>query len=319
MIIYFGRNPIFDISVFELDYMLKNNDVECWDGKYRISKNGSFRYIFSNKIKEFKKIKYLKCLAFKKFICEDCGKEHSYNIRPDISNDGTVNFDKVICVCKECRTKALKKRDILKPVYKQEIDWEKEINRINKEINKYKIKDAATYMALSKEILTLDLYVKLVLPQKRKYYNRFIIKQEQEIENYKSSLEKELGENINLKKSSNRKKVREFLYKEGKGICPICGMHKDKKEFTIDHIIARKLGGTNSINNFIGMCNDCNSKKGHKTVLELLISTELSKMPSRILNIAYEQQEQAKENVLKYKKELEKMRNKSKNDYTLVS
>lgn len=47
--------------------------------------------------------------------------------------------------------------------------------------------------------------------------------------------------------------------------CAYCGSYGD----TIDHVLPRFLGGTNSWENVVACCKKCNGKKGHKTLDQL--------------------------------------------------
>ena len=68
----------------------------------------------------------------------------------------------------------------------------------------------------------------------------------------------------------NRPDARFYLYNKYKGRCAICGklLQKDNPNqmedyITIDHVIPRSKGGTDSIRNLQAACNDCNSTKGN--------------------------------------------------------
>jgi len=47
--------------------------------------------------------------------------------------------------------------------------------------------------------------------------------------------------------------------------CAYCGSYGD----TIDHVVPRFLGGTNTWDNVVAACKKCNGKKGHKTLAQL--------------------------------------------------
>ncbi len=55
-------------------------------------------------------------------------------------------------------------------------------------------------------------------------------------------------------------------YPAKKQKCVICGkkLVRGDFDFTIDHIIPRKYGGTNAITNLQPMCRSCNSRKREK-------------------------------------------------------
>jgi len=68
----------------------------------------------------------------------------------------------------------------------------------------------------------------------------------------------------NLKASLTRKNI--FLRDDN--TCQYCGKHKQVADLNIDHVIPRFLGGTNSWDNLVCSCIECNSKKGHKSLKE---------------------------------------------------
>lgn len=47
-----------------------------------------------------------------------------------------------------------------------------------------------------------------------------------------------------------------------------CGYCKSTKDLTLDHIIPVSKGGQNDFDNVVVACNDCNSKKGNKSIKE---------------------------------------------------
>lgn len=57
---------------------------------------------------------------------------------------------------------------------------------------------------------------------------------------------------------------KETLYGEQQGYCAGCGEHFKLKTLTIDHIIARSVGGTDHISNLHLLCGHCNSLKGNR-------------------------------------------------------
>lgn len=83
--------------------------------------------------------------------------------------------------------------------------------------------------------------------------------------------------------SERRKAIRQKLFQECDGFCLYCGVKmflpcKDKnglaKTFpdtaTIDHIIPQSKGGTNVQANLLVCCADCNSRKGHSSLLVMM-------------------------------------------------
>lgn len=55
----------------------------------------------------------------------------------------------------------------------------------------------------------------------------------------------------------------------GKGVCYHCGEKFKSAELTMDHLIPIVRGGKSDKKNCVPSCKDCNSKKGHKTRVEL--------------------------------------------------
>lgn len=56
---------------------------------------------------------------------------------------------------------------------------------------------------------------------------------------------------------------KKFLYGEQEGHCKGCGTHFEMRNLTIDHIIARSVGGTDHLDNLQLLCGNCNSIKGN--------------------------------------------------------
>lgn len=285
------ENIKLDLQNSELLFMRDNNIITFGrDGNYRISKDSEFRFLYDKKLPLSKKRKYLESMVQQNFTCQFCGKKHSYCIGPQIKEDGTVDFNQVICYCKTCRNDKLSKRKILKPIYKQNLNWKKEYQKMDQDIARYNIpkEKQEEYKELCSHIIALDRFSNLVLPIKDLSKIKII--------------NKDVNLSSNLKE---RKKIKNYLYRECKQLCPVCGKHMIYKDFTIDHIIAKKIGGRDNLNNLIGMCSRCNSKKGHRSVLLFLSTKELNKMPPKLLKIAQEQQRIAKKRLIILLKEKE--------------
>lgn len=86
--------------------------------------------------------------------------------------------------------------------------------------------------------------------------------------------------------------------------CQICGCEEPKSRyiwFEIDHIIPRRFGGTNDINNLTVLCNICNTKKSSlygepiNTKIKMLNDkiSFLNKIKDMQQKVIYEQQKQA--------------------------
>ncbi len=98
---------------------------------------------------------------------------------------------------------------------------------------------------------------------------------------------------------------------DGSTFCHYCGCEfKDSSEIAFDHILPKSKGGTDSSDNLIAVCKNCNSSKGKKDFLEWFIKTNGYFPPlylySLYLKLVYYY---SVENDLlsKHKEELEKM------------
>lgn len=60
------------------------------------------------------------------------------------------------------------------------------------------------------------------------------------------------------------------LYGRQEGYCGGCGGHFRKRNFTVDHIVARAHGGTDHIDNLWLLCGACNSSKGTRSQEQFL-------------------------------------------------
>ena len=57
---------------------------------------------------------------------------------------------------------------------------------------------------------------------------------------------------------------RRSIFARDNYICQYCGIRA--KELTVDHVIPKRLGGTESWENLVCCCRKCNAKKGDKTL-----------------------------------------------------
>ena len=64
---------------------------------------------------------------------------------------------------------------------------------------------------------------------------------------------------------SINKNKRERVFAETQYRCAYCGQKLTEETRTIDHIIPKKRGGTDSIDNLVSACTICNNAKGEKT------------------------------------------------------
>lgn len=241
-------------------------------------------YLFSNNTPIFKRKMYLREINKVRFTCSMCGAKYSFHVSPKIDENGNVDFKQIVCVCRNCRTKKLVKRNILQPQFKLKIDWDYEIKKICHEISQKELISPRLYRKYRIQQILIEKYLKVVLPPLRepKYVHPNLLKFKQELI--------EMGD-IDLNSYENRNKVRRYLYQDMKGFCPCCGKKLIREKMTIDHIVAKSLGGKNNIDNFIGLCQKCNEEKGGMTIFEFLSCTELRYMPYNILFEAHKQQE----------------------------
>ena len=72
--------------------------------------------------------------------------------------------------------------------------------------------------------------------------------------------------------TSNRK----FLYGEQGGSCAGCGTHFEPQHLEVDHIISRKKGGTDHIDNLQLLCSSCNRRKGDRGMAYLQSRLQLA-------------------------------------------
>ena len=72
---------------------------------------------------------------------------------------------------------------------------------------------------------------------------------------------------------SNRvhKDAKKILYGEQGGECNGCGTHFEQQHFEVDHIVARKSGGSNVIGNLQLLCGNCNRIKGDRGMEYLIL------------------------------------------------
>jgi 5-methylcytosine-specific restriction endonuclease McrA len=68
--------------------------------------------------------------------------------------------------------------------------------------------------------------------------------------------------------TGNMSARRRILFKAQEGKCIECSRvctldrpTRKMREFTVDHVIPKRLGGTNAYTNLAGLCFHCNSKK----------------------------------------------------------
>lgn len=83
-----------------------------------------------------------------------------------------------------------------------------------------------------------------------------------------------IGENQDKKNGSSRQRItsntRGLIQELDRHTCQYCGFEGDNFSLTVDHVIARELGGDNSNNNLVTACHSCNKKKGLKNPIEFI-------------------------------------------------
>jgi 5-methylcytosine-specific restriction endonuclease McrA len=80
------------------------------------------------------------------------------------------------------------------------------------------------------------------------------------------------------------KKTRELVYAKYNGRCAYCGHKITLSEMQVDHIIPKRSGGTDSLDNYNPACRTCNHYK-RATRLETWRTVFLGELISRIKKI----------------------------------
>ncbi len=80
------------------------------------------------------------------------------------------------------------------------------------------------------------------------------------------------------------KQIREQVYQKYNGRCAYCGHEIAIKDMQVDHIIPKRLGGSDSIENYNPSCRTCNHYK-RATRLEAWREYFLGELSSRISKI----------------------------------
>jgi len=78
------------------------------------------------------------------------------------------------------------------------------------------------------------------------------------------------------------KNKRKDIYDKFKNQCAYCGIALNKLNETIDHLIPRRRGGKNNIENLIASCRSCNCSKSLKTLDEFRLYLSLNKASAPI-------------------------------------
>jgi len=309
--VYYEDFVVFsNLSSEQIEHLEKENIIKKSNNRYILIKNYDFKHLFNENIPFFKRKQYFKRLDEKRLFCEDCGKPYSFHIRPALEPDGKINFKKIVCVCKDCRTKFLEKRDIVVPQFKKDMSYK----TLNKEIKEEIIKNYKDYPLLKNTLLKDERYFYLQRKRKRIYGLTKIVLPPLPSEDYiheKIRVEMEkvlvnnLGETVDLSIPDVRIAIKRYLLGECYGICPCCGKQMTIEDITIDHIVAKSKNGENSIYNFIGLCEDCNKEKDAFSILSVLSRKKFKFLPVRVLLKAYEEQEKLKKELVEVDKEIE--------------
>lgn len=296
--VFFGGQVIFDkLDNETLRKMIRRGWIVAKE-QYEFVESKEHRHLFNPKIPFFKRMDYFKHLNEKGCRCEDCGKGLSLHIRPVIEQDGTVNFKKIVCVCRTCRTKKLKQQDILVPQFKKDFSEKALNNEIIADLKRRFSGEKLNlflfdkrYFELRREELELYSLTKISLPPMPEASRDLEKEQEMlQVLGFESMIQ-----DLNLDNFEIRLNVRKFLSKENDKRCPCCGVKTFYKEYTIDHIQPKSKGGPNTMENFIGMCQKCNEEKDNMTVLQFLRQKHFKALPERILKVAYDEQERMKD------------------------
>ena len=67
--------------------------------------------------------------------------------------------------------------------------------------------------------------------------------------------------NVPMSKFVNERPPRALIYKRDNNKCQYCGATKN---LTLDHVIPKSKGGTDTWDNLVVACSSCNTKKGDK-------------------------------------------------------
>lgn len=289
MRIYYEMNQHFELDTNSTSELMAKKIIILKNDKYWINRDHpDLKYLYSEKLKAYKRKIYLTHIIQNKFICQDCGKKHSFQVRPVLEKDGTINFKKIANVCIECRLKFMESKDIKVPLFKKKINWKTEKEKIIEDMKNINVTNRNRYFKLSMEIIKTEKFVKLILPNLKNDSETYDLI----LKDYRSIIEAHLGNEIDLDVYLNRRIVRDYLVMESNGRCMVCG--KKHNFMTIDHIVAKDLGGLDEIDNFIGMCRECNTLKDNQSVIEFFSNIELNNIPNRVLLVAYKQQKEMK-------------------------
>lgn len=92
--------------------------------------------------------------------------------------------------------------------------------------------------------------------------------------------------NRGLKLTPARKAFKMLMYEAFGGQCPYCfipmrvdppGAQPRGRSMTVEHITPRSRGGNNRFENLMVCCSQCNNRRGNRSIVEFLCSTEISR------------------------------------------
>jgi len=85
---------------------------------------------------------------------------------------------------------------------------------------------------------------------------------------------------------------KQLIFKRDQYLCQYCNAALTSSEITIDHIIPRSRGGSNSYLNCVSSCKPCNSTKGNRTPEEAGMRL-INKPSAPIMGIVYDYKQMA--------------------------
>ena len=68
---------------------------------------------------------------------------------------------------------------------------------------------------------------------------------------------------------------RQTLYGQQEGNCAGCASHFEARHLEVDHIISRRKGGTDHVDNLQLLCGSCNRIKGDRGMVYLRVKLQL--------------------------------------------
>lgn len=85
----------------------------------------------------------------------------------------------------------------------------------------------------------------------------------------------------NIKRKKLTKQERLNVYNKYNGRCGYCGEKIDIKDMQVDHIVALRIGGTDTLDNMICSCRSCNHYKSSMNIETF--RQQLSEIPNRLI------------------------------------